>query len=125
VRRQPPIAPRAADLRSETRASPSRLLALREGSKQTILAGVSIQGASEIVLSGYVVESMNAALQCFADTCTFQGGCLGAANLGEDSDTIAAIYGQLAGAHSGESGIPGHRGARLCWASRIRATALQ
>lgn len=29
-----------------------------------------------------------------------------AANLGEDADTTAAVCGQLAGAHYGESGIP-------------------
>ena len=33
---------------------------------------------------------------------------LSAANLGNDSDTAAAIYGQLAGAHYGIGGIPEH-----------------
>ena len=29
-----------------------------------------------------------------------------AVNLGDDADTTAAVYGQIAGAHYGESGIP-------------------
>ncbi len=29
-----------------------------------------------------------------------------AVNLGDDADTTAAVYGQLAGAYYGESGIP-------------------
>jgi len=31
-----------------------------------------------------------------------------AVNLGDDADTTAAIYGQLAGAHYGVDGIPAH-----------------
>lgn len=33
-------------------------------------------------------------------------GCLLAVNLGDDADTTAAVYGQLAGVIYGESGIP-------------------
>ncbi len=56
--------------------------------------------------SGYVVKAMEAALWCFARTDTFREGALCAANLGNDADTTAAIYGQLAGAYYGKSGIP-------------------
>ena len=49
---------------------------------------------------------MEAALWCFARTDTFREGALCAANLGNDADTTAAIYGQLAGAYYGKSGIP-------------------
>ena len=38
---------------------------------------------------------------------TFAEGCLLAVNLGDDADTTAAVYGQIAGAHYGESGNPG------------------
>ena len=34
-------------------------------------------------------------------------GALLAANLGRDSDVVAAVYGQLAGAYHGVSAIPG------------------
>ena len=37
---------------------------------------------------------------------SFEEGCLLAVNLGDDADTTAAIYGQLAGACYGIDGIP-------------------
>jgi ADP-ribosyl-[dinitrogen reductase] hydrolase len=57
--------------------------------------------------TGYAAESLEAALWAFATSDSFEEGCLKAANLGDDADTTAAIYGQLAGAHYGKSGIPG------------------
>jgi ADP-ribosyl-[dinitrogen reductase] hydrolase len=56
--------------------------------------------------SGYVVCSMEAALWAFYHSSSFGEGALKAANLGDDADTTAAIYGQLAGAYYGEEGIP-------------------
>ncbi|MFU8781114.1 MAG: ADP-ribosylglycohydrolase family protein [Kiritimatiellia bacterium] len=56
--------------------------------------------------SGYVVESLEAALWCFHTTETFRDAILKAVNLGDDADTTAAVCGQLAGAHYGETGIP-------------------
>jgi len=56
--------------------------------------------------SGYVVKALEAALWAFHHSATFRDGCLRAANLGDDADTTAAIYGQLAGAYYGESSIP-------------------
>lgn len=56
--------------------------------------------------SGYVVKSLEAALWAFYHSDTFRDGCLMAANLGDDADTTAAVYGQLAGAYYGEAGIP-------------------
>ena len=56
--------------------------------------------------SGYVVRSLEAALWAFYHSDSFRQGCLLAANLGDDADTTAAIYGQLAGAYYGEAGIP-------------------
>ena len=60
----------------------------------------------EIRGTGYVVRSMEAALWAFYTSDTYRDGCLAAANLGEDADTTAAIYGQLAGAFYGVEGIP-------------------
>ena len=56
--------------------------------------------------SGYVVRSLEAALWAFHRSDTFRQGCLLAVNLGDDADTTAAIYGQLAGAYYGIDGIP-------------------
>jgi len=60
----------------------------------------------EIRGTGYVVQSLEAALWAFYHTDNFESGCLRATNLGEDADTTAAIYGQLAGAFYGEGAIP-------------------
>ena len=60
----------------------------------------------EIRGTGYVVESLEAALWAFHKSHTFEEGCLLAANLGDDADTTAAIYGQIAGAYYGVDQIP-------------------
>lgn len=56
--------------------------------------------------SGYVIESLEAALWCFARTDSFEQAVLKAVNLGDDADTTAAIVGQIAGAYYGVSAIP-------------------
>ncbi len=60
----------------------------------------------EIKGTGYVVDSLEAALWAFHHTETFREGALRAINLGDDADTTGAVYGQLAGAYYGEAGIP-------------------
>lgn len=60
----------------------------------------------DIVGSGYVVESLEAALWAFYNSNNFKDGCLLSVNLGRDANTTAAIYGQIAGAFYGYSGIP-------------------
>jgi hypothetical protein len=47
--------------------------------------------------TGYVVRSLEAALWAFYRSDTFEKGALLAANLGDDADTTAAIFGQLGG----------------------------
>lgn len=56
--------------------------------------------------SGYVVESLEAALWAFAQAEDFRSCCLMAANLGDDADTTAAVAGQIAGAFFGAEAIP-------------------
>ena len=73
----------------------------------------------EIKGSGYVVESLEAALWAFHNSGDFREGALMAANLGDDADTTAAIYGQIAGAHYGASGIPAGWLAKLTMANEI------
>ncbi|CAF3609166.1 unnamed protein product [Rotaria sp. Silwood1] len=51
---------------------------------------------------GYIVNALEAALWAFwSDENSFEKGALAAVNLGDDTDTTAAIYGQLAGAYYG------------------------
>ena len=56
--------------------------------------------------SGYVVESLEAALWAFHNSDNFADGACLAVNLGEDADTTGAVYGQIAGAYYGASEIP-------------------
>ena len=60
----------------------------------------------EIIGSGYVVQSLEAALWAFYKSSNFKEGCLLAVNLGNDADTTGAIFGQIAGAYYGIAGIP-------------------
>lgn len=56
--------------------------------------------------SGWAVSTLDAALWAFNTTDTFEKGLIDAVNLGGDSDTIGAVYGQLAGAYYGFDAIP-------------------
>jgi ADP-ribosyl-[dinitrogen reductase] hydrolase len=78
----------------------------------------------EIRGSGYAVESLEAAVWCFAQTDSFEAAVLAAANLGDDADTTAAIVGQLAGAFYGRSGIPAKWRATLHRGDEIEQMAL-
>lgn len=60
----------------------------------------------EIRGTGYVVESLEAALWAFHHSFSYKEGCLLAVNLGDDADTTGAVYGQLAGAFYGEQNVP-------------------
>ncbi|CAF1333108.1 unnamed protein product [Rotaria sordida] len=55
---------------------------------------------------GYIVYFLEAVLWAFWSTQSFEAGALAAVNLGDDTDTTAAIYGQLAGAHYGFHKLP-------------------
>jgi ADP-ribosylglycohydrolase len=56
---------------------------------------------------GYIVNALEAALWAFwSDENSFEKGVLNAVNLGDDTDTTAAIYGQLAGAYYGYNKLP-------------------
>ena len=64
------------------------------------------KGSARIRGTGFVVESLEAALWAFDQSASFGEGALLAVNLGDDADTTGAVYGQLAGAFYGASGIP-------------------
>ena len=73
--------------------------------------------------TGFVVQSLEAALWAFARGGDFRIGSLLAVNLGDDADTTGAIYGQLAGAHYGVDGIPAHWLAALAKRDQIALLA--
>jgi ADP-ribosylglycohydrolase len=73
--------------------------------------------------TGYVVQSLEAALWAFHRGGSFREGCLLAVNLGDDADTTGAVFGQLAGAVYGESGIPREWRQQLASRDLIEGTA--
>jgi ADP-ribosyl-[dinitrogen reductase] hydrolase len=60
---------------------------------------------ADIKSSGYVVHTLEAALWCLLNHDTYAATVLAAVNLGEDTDTTAAVVGGLAGLVYGEAGI--------------------
>ena len=73
--------------------------------------------------TGYVVQSMEAALWAFHKSQDFREGALLAVNLGDDADTTGAIYGQIAGAHYGAEAMPAEWRERLTMATKIASVA--
>ncbi|HWR44044.1 ADP-ribosylglycohydrolase family protein [Sporomusa sp.] len=64
-----------------------------------------VKNPLEIRGTGYVADSLEAALWAFYHSNTFAQGALLAVNLGDDADT-GAVYGQVAGAYYGANAIP-------------------
>ena len=63
--------------------------------------------ASQIRSGGFVLDTERAALWCLANTSSYAECVLAAVNLGDDTDTTAAVAGGLAGIVYGMGGIPG------------------
>ena len=60
----------------------------------------------EVNNSGWAVSTLDAALWAFNTTESFEDGLVAAVNLGGDSDSIGAVFGQIAGAYYGFDAIP-------------------
>jgi ADP-ribosylglycohydrolase len=85
----------------------------------------------EIQSGGYVVNTLEAAIWCLLNGDSFEEAILMAVNLGDDTDTTAAVSGGLAGILYLEPGIPGEWVAGLarsdeivCLISRFAEVAL-
>lgn len=61
---------------------------------------------AEVNNSGWAYSTLQAALWAFENNRDFAAGMLAAVNLGGDADSIAAVYGQIAGAYYGYEAIP-------------------
>ncbi len=61
---------------------------------------------SEIKSGGYVVHTLEAAVWCLVNSDTFASCVLNAVNLGDDTDTVGAVAGGLAGLAYGYEDIP-------------------
>ena len=64
--------------------------------------------------TGYVVDTLEAALWCLLNTSSYREAILKAVNLGNDTDTIAAVTGGVAGIFYGYENIPDK------WKSKIQ-----
>jgi ADP-ribosylglycohydrolase len=74
--------------------------------KYTDEASFALVPEAQIQSSGFVVATLEAALWAFFTTDGFRAGALKAVNLGDDADTVGAVYGGLAGAFYGVEAIP-------------------
>ena len=74
--------------------------------KRLLELDIATLDKTEIKSSGYIVHSLEAAIWCLLTTNTYKDCVLKAVNLGEDTDTVSAIAGGLAGALYGIESIP-------------------
>lgn len=79
-----------------------------------IAADITQQSIDSIPTFGYVMNTLKASMYCFMTTSNYKDAVLMAVNLGNDSDTTAAVTGGLAGLYYGHEAIPAH------WRKSIR-----
>lgn len=73
--------------------------------EEILLGSYKNKSRADISAKGLATTCLEAALWSFYQTDSFDEGVLLAVNLGEDSDTTGAVYGQLAGAFYGVENI--------------------
>jgi ADP-ribosyl-[dinitrogen reductase] hydrolase len=82
-----------------------------------LTADIRQQSIDSISSSGYVMSTLQASMYCFMTTDNFRDAVLMAVNLGNDTDTTAAVTGGLAGLYYGFNAIPAQ------WRSGIKRSA--
>ena len=70
------------------------------------LADISSRKRNEIRSTGYVKDSLEASFWCLLTTDNFRDALIRAVNLGDDTDTIGAITGGMAGLAYGMESVP-------------------
>ena len=89
------------------------------GASPAEVAGdVAARPVDEISSGGFVLDTFDAALWCLANTSSYAECALAAVNLGDDTDTTAAVAGALAGIVYGVEGIP------TGWLNKLRGKDL-
>ena len=93
----------------------ARLLASGERPRDVARRLVDLDADEAAIRSGgYVLDTLHAALWCLGTTGDYPSCAIRAVNLGDDTDTTAAVAGALAGIAYGLEGIPGE------WLHRLR-----
>lgn len=77
----------------------------RIGNLETMSSNKAVE-RNEIRSTGYVVDTLEAAIWCVLTTKDYKECVLRAVNLGEDTDTVAAVAGGIAGVIYGYDAIP-------------------
>lgn len=103
-------------LRPRTSSGDPAITAIASGSWQQ-------KTRDQIRSSGYVVDTLEAALWAVGTTTSFEEALILAVNLGEDADTVGAVTGQLAGALYGASAIPERWFHPLAWKTQLSEAA--
>ncbi|WP_068457824.1 ADP-ribosylglycohydrolase family protein [Aedoeadaptatus pacaensis] len=75
--------------------------------KPIIREEIKNKSMDEIKSSGFVLHTLEASIWCLLNTSSYKEAVLTAVNLGEDTDTTAAVVGGLAGIVYGYDSIPG------------------
>ena len=89
------------------------------GASPADVAGdVAARPVGDIRSGGFVRDTFDAALWCLANTSSYAKCALAAVNLGDDTDTTAAVAGALAGIVYGIEGIPAE------WLDKLRGKDL-
>ena len=71
-----------------------------------LMSGIAELPEEEIRSSGYTVDTLEAAVWCLLTTDSYRECALRAVNLGDDTDTVGAVAGGMAGIYYGFDDIP-------------------
>jgi ADP-ribosyl-[dinitrogen reductase] hydrolase len=75
-------------------------------SRYNTLSDWESRASTDIKSTGFVIDTLEAALWAFFTTSSFREGAIKVVNLGDDADTVGAVYGGLSGAWYGFNAIP-------------------
>jgi ADP-ribosylglycohydrolase len=123
------LAPKAAyaaamdEAHSRLAAIPPTMRAEAPAYGRVLDGSLAEASASSVRGSGYVVHCLEAAVWCLLNTSDYRSCVLAAVNLGEDSDTTAAVAGGLAGLAYGRASVPEEWGSALARSSEIESLA--
>lgn len=89
------------------------------------LGSYRVKKRHEIRSTGFVLDTLEAALWAIWNSDSFEEALIKAVNLAGDADTVGAVTGQLAGALWGASAIPSQWIATLARNTRLKSKAAQ